>query len=174
MMPPELCTKRLRILPLRSDHLDGVYPLYADPLVNSDFEKSKTYDEVREIVRRRLEPAPDGMGHCVFELDDKIVGFGKLRPSDELPGDAPEIGWRIRREKWGKGLAKEAARGLLEHGFGTLALSRIWAIVHPGNAPSIGLAQRLGFRDAEQHERPADIWDQLRIFVISSQATPEA
>jgi ribosomal-protein-alanine N-acetyltransferase len=156
MMPRELRTERLRITPLRIEHVDDLYELYADPVANGYFDTTvMNLDDVRDMVRARLAEAPDGMGHCVFELDNEVVGLGKLRPSTSLPGGVPEIGWRLRRDHWGRGLATEASRSLLDHAFGTLRLASVWAIVHPDNEPSVRLAKRLGFRDADPADLPA-------------------
>lgn len=163
-MMPELRTERLRIMPLRIEHVDDMYELYSDPVANKYFDSiAMSLDEVRDMVRARLAEAPDGMGHCVFELDGEIVGLGKLRPSESLPGRVPEIGWRLRRDHWGRGLATEGARCLLDHAFGDLRVASVWAIVHPDNQPSIRLAKRLGFRDADPADRLAGVWG--RIFV---------
>lgn len=60
-----------------------------------------------------------------------------------------EVGYRLHRAFWGNGYATDAARLLIEHGFESLELARIAAIVNVENAPSNRVIQKLGFR----HER---------------------
>ncbi|MEB3308683.1 MAG: GNAT family N-acetyltransferase [Snowella sp.] len=55
-----------------------------------------------------------------------------------------EIGWHLRRDRWEKGYATEAARKILDYGFQTLKLPIIYAVVRPDNAASIRVTQRLG------------------------------
>ena len=43
-----------------------------------------------------------------------------------------------------RGLATEAARALIEHGFGRLGLRRIIALIAPEHAESIAVAERAG------------------------------
>ncbi|MDR2257145.1 MAG: GNAT family N-acetyltransferase [Arthrobacter sp.] len=56
------------------------------------------------------------------------------------------IGYWIDRAHTGRGLATEAVRLALDHGFGPAGLHRIEALVHPENAPSLALLRRFGFR----------------------------
>ncbi len=65
--------------------------------------------------------------------------------------DSPEAGWILRHDVAGQGVAREAMEAALtwfaaEHG-----RQRIVCMIAPGNAPSLRLAERLGFdpfRDA--------------------------
>jgi ribosomal-protein-alanine N-acetyltransferase len=56
------------------------------------------------------------------------------------------LGYLLARPYWGQGLAGEAVRALLAHGFDVLDLARIEAEVIPGNDASTALLARLGFR----------------------------
>jgi ribosomal-protein-serine acetyltransferase len=56
------------------------------------------------------------------------------------------IGYWVRRSSWGKQVATEAARALVEHSFRTLGLRRLEAQVAPGNAASQRVVEKLGFR----------------------------
>jgi RimJ/RimL family protein N-acetyltransferase len=58
--------------------------------------------------------------------------------------DDVEVGWHLARAHWGHGYATEAARALINHGFHTLNLDTINAVVNPANAASIRVTQRLG------------------------------
>ena len=50
----------------------------------------------------------------------------------------------LKRESWGLGLAREGAQTALAYGFGTLGLEYVISLIHPENARSIHLAERLG------------------------------
>lgn len=75
--------------------------------------------------------------------------------SGELLGDSgllvlPEYGWidlgfRLARRNWGKGLATEAASAWVRAAFDELHLSRLGAFVHVENSASIRVLEKLGF-----------------------------
>ena len=55
-----------------------------------------------------------------------------------------EIGWALGREFWGKGLAYEAAKKVLDDSFSNMGIDELISLIHPENFRSIKLAQRLG------------------------------
>lgn len=59
-------------------------------------------------------------------------------------GPEIEIGWRFRRDAWGSGFATEAAGAVLEHAFTALALAKVVADIHPENARSVRVAEKIG------------------------------
>ena len=64
-----------------------------------------------------------------------------------LPGyGQAEIGWSLAPEARGKGIAAEAARALLNLGFGELRFHRIDAKLDALNLASAALCERLGMR----------------------------
>jgi RimJ/RimL family protein N-acetyltransferase len=73
-----------------------------------------------------------------------ISGFGANAPSlFGLSGEV-DLGWWLRPEHWGRGLATEAARALLAYGFERLKFPQIFAIAHVLNRPSIRVMVKLG------------------------------
>ncbi|ASI35888.1 MULTISPECIES: GNAT family protein [Exiguobacterium] len=57
-----------------------------------------------------------------------------------------EIGFEVSQDYWKQGVASEAARAVLTHGFEDFALHRISALVAPENLASNALVQKLGFQ----------------------------
>ena len=57
-----------------------------------------------------------------------------------------ELGWMLRRSAWGRGYATEAARGALDHAFTQMGRTHVISLIHPDNAASIRVAERLGER----------------------------
>ncbi|WP_033543040.1 GNAT family N-acetyltransferase [Planococcus sp. CAU13] len=56
-----------------------------------------------------------------------------------------EIGFELSREHWGKGIAAEALQAVIYHGFSSLNLNRIEALIEPANSPSQKLVEKTGF-----------------------------
>ncbi|GAB3724934.1 GNAT family N-acetyltransferase [Amycolatopsis oliviviridis] len=147
--PPGIETARLRLRALTEADTEAIVKLFADPALSAHFAVPLTEpDQIREMVGRRLAyDGPAGMGHWTIERDGEVIGLAHLRPSAELPGDVPEIGYYLSRAHGGQGLATEAARALLEHGLVGLGLSSVWALVGESNVASQNLVRRLGFLD---------------------------
>ena len=103
-----------------------------------------------------LEPASRG----------QFIGFAGLAfvpPFLAAAGPAPELGWRLDPDYWGRGLATEAATAARDDAFTRLALPEVISVIHPGNARSQRVAAKLGMTPARQIHNPVlgidlDIW----------------
>ena len=140
-----ITTERLRLRPATMEDVDFWVDLHADPEVNR-FVGAYTAERAEDRLRRISDSwAARSYGLCVVELLDtgEAIGRSGLNWWDEF-GET-EIGWTFRREHWGKGYATEAARAVLDWGFGKLDLNQITAMIAPGNQASIAVAERLGF-----------------------------
>ena len=60
--------------------------------------------------------------------------------------DCTDLGYAYLPAYWGQGYAVEAARAVLDHAHRDIGLTRLLAIAFPGNAGSIAVLDRLGFR----------------------------
>jgi RimJ/RimL family protein N-acetyltransferase len=77
--------------------------------------------------------------------DRRVIGSIRLAVSDRanLTGD---FGYSINRSYWRQGHTTEAARALLDVGFRTIGLHRIWAECDIENVGSWGVMRKLGMR----------------------------
>ena len=73
-----------------------------------------------------------------------LAGFSGLRLVDGTPD--VELLYALAPAGWGRGLASEAARAVLRHGFTALGIPRILARADAPNAASIRVMHRLGMR----------------------------
>ena len=71
-------------------------------------------------------------------IGDATIGI------ESLPNKRAEIGFTLRRDHWGAGLATEASRLLLAFGFDQLGMHRIEATSHPDNVASIRVLEKIG------------------------------
>ena len=62
-------------------------------------------------------------------------------------GPEVEVAYQFARAAWGKGYATEAARALLDHGFGALGLTRVIGITSPQNLASRRVLEKIGMAD---------------------------
>jgi RimJ/RimL family protein N-acetyltransferase len=90
------------------------------------------------------------------EEPDACVGFVGLAVPSFLPAVLPavEVGWRLARSVWGRGLATEGARAAVGHAFGPLRLSSVISIIDPLNERSVRVAEKLGMRRGAAHRHP--------------------
>jgi RimJ/RimL family protein N-acetyltransferase len=111
----------------------------------------RTFDESRNAIER-FERLWEQNGFGLFAVEEKIsaqlIGFVGLSIPTFLPEVLPavEIGWRLARHAWGKGLATEGARAALADGFRRPELERIISIHQIGNHASGRVMQKLGMR----------------------------
>ena len=87
-------------------------------------------------------------GHCFWAVERKgdgaFLGFCGLQPGYDFLAGETEIGWRLRRDVWGQGYAREAAVASLAWGWRNLDMTRVTAITVLANTASWGLMERLG------------------------------
>jgi ribosomal-protein-alanine N-acetyltransferase len=104
-----------------------------------------TDEQIQNFVDRQVKLYAD-RGFCRWKLfeksDGKFVGFCGVGFWRDVPD--PEIGWWLARDRWGRGLATEAARVALHDAFERLKLERLISIAVPENVASTGIMRKLG------------------------------
>lgn len=134
-------TERLVLRPLRRDDVDLLVALDSDPEVMRFINggRASTRHEVERIVS-------ESVGHrwvALLRSTDEFVGWFGLRPIGE---DDYELGYRLRRVAWGKGLASEGSRALVDAAFADLGARRVRAETMTVNAASRRVMERCGLR----------------------------
>src|SRR4051794_21935124 len=82
-------------------------------------------------------------GCWAIELGDgTVAGTVLFKPLPNGVGEI-EVGWHLHPDSWGHGYATEAARAVIDRGF-SAGLPEVYAVVLPGNDPSIAVCRRLG------------------------------
>lgn len=155
-------TGRMRLRKLRPDDLDDLVALDSDPEVMrfiSDGAPTPREVYVDTLLPRMLAYDHPRIGFFAAARDDRFAGWFHLRPSVADPAFL-EIGYRLRREAWGRGLATEGALALCAVAFDELGIGVVDACAHPGNAASIGVMRKCGMthRGRFRHPRaPIDV-----------------
>lgn len=125
----------------------------SDPEVMRYFPRTLTETESRaSFDRLRAAISQRGWGLWAVESDGRFAGLtGLWEPSFSAPFmPCVEIGWRLRREFWGCGVAFAAARKSVAYARDRLRLPELVSFTSVHNLPSRALMERLGFaRDRE-------------------------
>lgn len=97
-----------------------------------------------------------GMSALVDRESGEVIGFcGIVHPGGQTE---PEIKYALKSAHWGKGLATEAVRGMLDYGAKACQLAEIIATVAPGNAASLRVLEKAGMRPgADRREEDGSV-----------------
>jgi RimJ/RimL family protein N-acetyltransferase len=136
-------TERLVLRPMVPADVDLLTELDGDPVVMRYITGGRptSRDDVEQIVRRSL-------GHrwiAAERASAELVGWFGLAPTDGVE-DERELGYRLRRQAWGRGYATEGSRAMLAMGFTTMDARRIWAQTMTVNTRSRRVLERCGLR----------------------------
>lgn len=92
---------------------------------------------------------------AAYEKDSgHFIGWFQLRAEREGPLDEVELGYRLRRDAWGKGYATEAARAVLDKGFSELGLRVVWGETMAVNVASQKVMEKVGMSVVEEIPTP--------------------
>lgn len=146
-------TRRLVLRRWREEDVVPMTAVTGDPEVMRWIRDGSLLDakQTRSRIRTwELEWDTHGFGLFAVELKStgQLAGFAGLSVPHFLPELLPavEIGWRLGREHWGRGLASEAAAAVVQFGFDSRGLERIVSIIQVGNSASERVAIKLGMR----------------------------
>ncbi|WP_433060800.1 GNAT family N-acetyltransferase [Dactylosporangium sp. CS-033363] len=174
----ELRTERLLLRAWRDADLAPWAAMNADPAVREFLGRPLTLSESAasiEYFQTALDR--DGFGFWAVEVaaTGEFIGFTGLDAVDDgLPFTGIEAGWRLARGAWGHGYATEAARAVLDFGFGELALPEILAVTARGNVRSQAVMRRLGMSTdpADDFDDPGAGLPHLRASVLHRKQRP--
>lgn len=86
----------------------------------------------------------------------EFIGFiGFHRPSFEADfTPCIEIGWRLKRDAWGKGYATEGAKACLKYGFTELNFKEVYSFTAKINKPSEKVMKKIGMQYVKEFDHP--------------------
>ncbi len=150
---PTITTPHLTLRAFVEQDAAPLHRIFGAPGVLRYFpsDKPPTLDQVRKMIAGQLkhwEQYDYGWWATVLRSENTFIGWSGLQflpDTDEI-----EIAYLLDPDFWGRGLATEAARAGLRYGFADLELQTIVAIVHPENAASRRVIDKLGMSFVEQ------------------------
>ena len=134
-------TERLVLRRFTATDVDNLVELDSDPEVMHYVTGGRVTS--REEIQNEVLPAflgyyerfPGyGFWAAVEKATGAFLGWFHLRPApDAGRPDEPELGYRLRRQAWGKGYATEGSRALIDKAFAELGAERVFSetmVVH--------------------------------------------
>ena len=161
-----LHTPRLLLEPLVATHADALYPLLADARMAEflDHGPPASLPALRERYGRlESRRSGDGREHwlnwALLLRDDDAVAdtrgaIGAVQATVQEDGRA-WVAYEVGCAWWGRGIATEATRAMLDHLAQHYAVTQCLATVDARNERSWRLLERLGFRHADAHDAAA-------------------
>lgn len=149
--PPTYTTARTVVRPWRVEEADRLLDIRGRGAVVRWLSEPTPWRDVGQ-ARDAIRAWSRSTGHAPYLGVWAIVPTATGIPAGSvslglLPDDVEvEIGWYLHPDSQGQGLATEAARGALAHGFAH-GVDRIWAIMWPDNEASARVALAIGMRD---------------------------
>jgi ribosomal-protein-alanine N-acetyltransferase len=144
---PWLTTPRLLLRPHAPADADFMLRLNADPLVvryTGDVAFQDRSEALAVIASLQAQHARR-MGRLVVieRGTGEPVGWCGLRWHEDE--GAADLGYRLLRDRWGRGYATEASAACIQYAFVDLDLPRLIARVVPQNTASVRVLEKLGF-----------------------------
>ena len=148
MTQPTLETPRLQLRPFRESDIPEIVRLLQDRDIQRttlNIPYPYTEKDARDWLAFQREERAKGTGYTfaiVRKEDGQLVGAIDIRPNKRHR--KAEIGYWIGKPYWGQGYATEAARAIVDFGFQTLGLNRIYATHFAENPASGRVMQKVG------------------------------
>ena len=145
-----LTTDRLVLRRFTLDDVDLLLDLDSDPAVMHFITAGAPTPriEIREMLQAWLayyeQPAPTGFWAAEERGSGAFVGWFHLRPGPDHSPQEPELGYRLRRAYWGRGLATEGSTALVDMSFRSGGATRVVAETMAVHTASRRVMEKVG------------------------------
>lgn len=134
-------TDRLLLRPVRTEDIEPMFEIMSDPEAMR-YWSTPPHESVEQTavwIGKMLSALEAGeYGDFMLEFEGRMIGNAGF-------WKAPEIGYILHPDVWGRGLGREAVSAALAYGFEDMGLSVVTADVDPRNLASLALLEGLGF-----------------------------
>ena len=145
---PRLHGRRVDLRGPTPGDIDDLFALFSDPRVMRYWSRApmRERDEAETLIGEILDAFSkrDLINWVIVGHDDRAIGTCTLFRFDPRHRHA-EVGYALRSDHWGRGLASEAVSIAIDWALRTLDLQRIEADIDPCNDASRRVLERLGF-----------------------------
>lgn len=153
-------TKRLILREIALTDIDGMFDLDSDYEVhkylgnNPVKDKQETVDVINFIRQQYLD---NGIGRwaIIDKQTNEFIGWTGLKYVTELTNNHInyyDLGYRLRKKYWGKGIATESAIASLGYAFDKLNANEIYAMADCKNDGSNNILKKVGLKFIEKFD----------------------
>lgn len=146
LLPTLIATNRLKLRPFQFSDVPEFFAYIQDPEMGLYLEgpdEPPTLEKTAQIVARHMLVDPTERVVWAMTIDDVVMGACTINFAKAHR--IAEIGYSVRKSRWGQGYAREAVQAVIDVAFATYpALQRIQAGIHPHNEGSIRVAAHVG------------------------------
>lgn len=147
----QITTERLALRPVEAQDIDSLYRIYGDPATNAfnPVGPLRNRDEARVLLDNWLAHwQRHGFGNMAIALrstPQAIIGFGGFGLREFGGRPVNNLGYRLEKDAWGRGLATEFTRIMVRYGFEEYGLPVIDAAVRQDHLASQRVLEKSGF-----------------------------
>ncbi len=163
-------THRLILRAIEEDDLQGLFELDSDPDVHRYLGRKpvKSIQEAESVIRYiQKQYEEDGIGRwaVIDKKTNEFIGWSGLKYEREVRSDMHyyDLGYRLKKKFWGRGIATETALEALNYGFRIMGLEEIYAGAHVDNIASNKVLQKAELRFIETFEYDSEPHNWYRI-----------
>lgn len=147
---PEMETERLKFRSIKKKDANDIFEYSSDPrtsrfLMWEPHESLEYTKRFIEVISAKYKSGEYNDWAIVLKENKKMIGTCGFTRIDERNNIA-EIGYVINPEYWGKGLATEAAKKVVEFAFEELKVNRVEARFLYGNEGSLQVMKKIGMK----------------------------
>ncbi len=143
-------TKRLSLREMTPHDADDLLEVLSDPETMQFYPQLFDYKMTQAWIERNIQRYAQygfGLWAVIFkENGNLLIGDCGLVVQEVDGIEEIEIGYHIRRDLWGKGLATEAAQACRYFGFGQLGFDKLISLINPANIASRRVAEKNGMK----------------------------
>jgi ribosomal-protein-alanine N-acetyltransferase len=140
-------TGRLILREFRPEDVDALAKVLSDPetmrYYPAPFDRAGVQEWI-ERNRRRYEKDGHSLWAMILKASGELIGDCGLAFQEVDGKKLIEIGYHVRRDLWGNGLAPEAAQACRDFGFRKLGAERLISLIRPENLSSRRVAEKTG------------------------------
>ncbi len=147
-------TERFVIREILPTDTDGMFELDSDPEVhkylgNKPVANKEQIINVINFIRQQYIDNRIGRWAIIDKITNEFIGWTGLKFVTELTNNHQnyyDLGYRLKRKYWGKGIATETALISLEYAFNIIKTEEVFAAASVENMGSNKVLQKIGFK----------------------------
>ncbi|MEU3960164.1 GNAT family N-acetyltransferase [Streptomyces buecherae] len=144
-------TERLTLRRFTAADVENLVALDSDPrvmrfLTGEPTPRAVIENEVLPKILLDYRLGPAGRWAAIERATGSFLGWLSLQPPADGGVTDVELGYRLKASAWGRGLATEGSRALIDKGFAELGVQRVWAETMAVNTASRRVMEKAGLR----------------------------